>query len=66
MRTYGHQLWEKTGRPEGRDKEFWELANKSCGIRTNLLRCAPPITSDEQELPNLLRASAGFVKTIRS
>lgn len=43
-RTYAPQLWEKAGRSEGRDKEFWELANNSCAIRTGLLRCAP-ITS---------------------
>ncbi|WP_128943861.1 DUF2934 domain-containing protein [Bradyrhizobium zhanjiangense] len=41
IRTYAHQLWEKAGRPEGRDKEFWELAqqelrnqNKSSPVRT--------------------------------
>lgn len=44
IRTYAQQLWEKAGRSEGRDKEFLELANNSCGIRTSLLRCAP-ITS---------------------
>lgn len=41
IRTYAHQLWEKAGRPEGRDKEFWDLAeqelrnkDKSSPIRT--------------------------------
>ncbi|MBB4366795.1 hypothetical protein GGD65_007869 [Bradyrhizobium sp. CIR18] len=41
IRTYAHQLWEKAGRPEGRDKEFWELAqqelrnqNTSSPVRT--------------------------------
>ncbi|WGD54135.1 DUF2934 domain-containing protein [Bradyrhizobium sp. CB1650] len=41
IRTYAHQFWEKAGRPEGRDKEFWELAqqelrnqNKSSPVRT--------------------------------
>ena len=28
IRTYAHQLWEKAGRPEGRDKEFWDLAEQ--------------------------------------
>ncbi|WP_347340237.1 DUF2934 domain-containing protein [Bradyrhizobium cytisi] len=28
IRTYAHQLWEKAGRPEGCDKEFWELARQ--------------------------------------
>lgn len=41
IRPFAHQLWEKAGRPEGRDKEFWELAqqelrnqNKSSPVRT--------------------------------
>lgn len=41
IRPFAHQLWEKAGRPEGRDKNFGNWPNKSCGIRTNLLRCAP-------------------------
>jgi hypothetical protein len=26
IRNYAYQLWEKAGRPEGRDQEFWEAA----------------------------------------
>lgn len=26
IRNYAHQLWEKAGRPEGRDIEFWNAA----------------------------------------
>jgi hypothetical protein len=26
IRNYAHLLWEKAGRPEGRDKEFWHAA----------------------------------------
>ena len=26
IRSYAHQLWEKAGRPEGRDAEFWHAA----------------------------------------
>jgi hypothetical protein len=26
IRNYAHQLWEKAGRPEGRDDEFWHAA----------------------------------------
>lgn len=40
IRTYAQQLWDKAGRSEGRDKEFWELAqqelrnqNKSSPVR---------------------------------
>ncbi|MBR0916480.1 DUF2934 domain-containing protein [Bradyrhizobium japonicum] len=26
IREYAHLLWEKAGKPEGKDKEFWEAA----------------------------------------
>jgi hypothetical protein len=26
IRNYAHLLWEKAGRPEGRDTEFWHAA----------------------------------------
>ena len=26
IRHYAHQLWEKAGKPEGRDNEFWHAA----------------------------------------
>ena len=26
IRNYAHQLWEKAGRPAGRDMEFWHAA----------------------------------------
>lgn len=26
IRNFAHQLWEKAGRPEGRDIEFWNAA----------------------------------------
>jgi Protein of unknown function (DUF2934) len=26
IRDYAHLLWEKAGRPEGRDVEFWHAA----------------------------------------
>jgi len=26
IRSYAHQLWEKAGRPAGRDDEFWHAA----------------------------------------
>jgi hypothetical protein len=26
IRYYAHLLWEKAGRPEGRDMEFWHAA----------------------------------------
>ncbi|MTV15831.1 MULTISPECIES: DUF2934 domain-containing protein [Bradyrhizobium] len=26
IRNYARQLWEKAGKPDGRDKEFWRAA----------------------------------------
>ena len=26
IRNYAYQLWEKAGKPEGRDDEFWRAA----------------------------------------
>ncbi len=26
IRNYAHRLWEKAGRPDGRDMEFWHAA----------------------------------------
>lgn len=26
IRNYAHQLWQKAGRPEGRDMDFWHAA----------------------------------------
>ena len=41
IRTRAHQLWEQAGKPEGREDEFWRLAeqellneDKSSPVRT--------------------------------
>ena len=28
IRTRAHQLWEQAGKPEGREDEFWRLAEQ--------------------------------------
>ena len=28
IRARAHELWEQAGKPEGRDDEFWHLAEK--------------------------------------
>jgi DUF2934 family protein len=30
-----YELWEKAGRPEGREEEFWERARESLAIEEN-------------------------------
>jgi len=41
IRIRAHQLWEEAGKPEGREEEFWNLAeqelrnaDKSSAVRT--------------------------------
>ena len=41
IRSRAHQLWEQAGKPEGREDEFWQLAeqellneDKSSPVRT--------------------------------
>jgi len=41
IRIRAHQLWEEAGKPEGREEEFWHLAeqelrnaDKSSAVRT--------------------------------
>jgi hypothetical protein len=41
IRSRAHELWEQAGKPEGRDEEFWHLAeqelrneDKSSPVRT--------------------------------
>ncbi|GEC54666.1 hypothetical protein ABIF38_003411 [Bradyrhizobium japonicum] len=35
IRDYARQLWEKAGKPDGRDREFWHAAEVElkCGER---------------------------------
>ena len=45
IRDYAHTLWEKAGRPEGRDTEFWHAAE----VELNAESESPdaPTTSDQ-------------------
>lgn len=35
IRRHAYQLWEEAGKPEGRDKEFWERAKELAAIEEN-------------------------------
>jgi len=35
IRARAHELWEQAGKPEGRDEEFWSLAEKDLNERPN-------------------------------
>ena len=34
IRARAHELWEQAGKPEGRDDEFWSLAEKDLNERS--------------------------------
>lgn len=43
IRQRAHQLWEQAGRPEGRDMEFWTLAEVSLAAPEQMQEVnAPP------------------------
>ncbi|MBW7970029.1 DUF2934 domain-containing protein [Bradyrhizobium sp. BR 10289] len=46
IRTYAYQLWEKAGRPQGRDQEFWDAAKAEVDAESEI-----PDPSAEQQ-PN--------------
>ena len=55
IRSRAHQLWEQAGKPEGREDEFWRLAeqellneDKSSPVRTpdNLWAASVPVPND--------------------
>ena len=49
IRNYAHQLWEKAGRPEGRDAEFWHAAE----VELNAESDSPDApTETTQQQPN--------------
>lgn len=62
IRARAHQLWEDEGRPEGREREHWEAAEREFGERKddetpngefNQQTTAPDGASTQQELtPN--------------
>jgi hypothetical protein len=35
IRKIAHELWEKDGRPEGRDREHWEAAKELWAYRSH-------------------------------
>ncbi len=43
IRIRAHQLWEQAGRPEGREHEFWQLAEQEL---RNADRSSPVRTPD--------------------
>lgn len=49
VRNYARQLWEKAGRPEGRDTEFWHAAEIELNAESEspdaLTQPAPPNTN---------------------
>ncbi|MGY3134558.1 hypothetical protein ACVWZM_005240 [Bradyrhizobium sp. USDA 4501] len=48
-----YELWEKAGKPEGRDEEFWHLAEQELINEESPHRCGRPTRCDQPELPDL-------------
>jgi|HubBroStandDraft_5_1064220.scaffolds.fasta_scaffold07701_5 hypothetical protein len=51
IQTRAYQLWEEAGRPEGRDEEFWLLAERALMEKTESLRPEIPTASVAPENP---------------
>jgi hypothetical protein len=52
IRNYAHQLWEKAGRPEGRDTEFWHAAEVELNAESESPDATtPPDQPDSNVLP---------------
>lgn len=42
IRARAHQLWERAGKPEGRDEEFWHQAERELQEMDEIARQEPP------------------------
>ncbi|HLG82879.1 MAG TPA: DUF2934 domain-containing protein [Bradyrhizobium sp.] len=42
IRARAHQLWERAGRPEGRDEEFWHQAERELQQMEDIAGQEPP------------------------
>ena len=49
IRDYAHMLWEKAGKPEGRDQEFWHAAE----VELNAESESPDAATIGQTMPNI-------------
>jgi hypothetical protein len=67
IRKRAYYLWEASGRPEGRDHEFWSRAreliaiegNRSAGRLPNVVvRADPPAKAEPQTMPRRRRRKA--------
>ena len=47
IRARAHQIWEEEGRPEGRDREHWERAERE--VRAAIRDSAPPAEPAQEQ-----------------
>ncbi|MBV8568725.1 MAG: DUF2934 domain-containing protein [Methylobacteriaceae bacterium] len=47
IRARAHQIWEEEGRPEGRDREHWERAERE--VRTGIGDPTPPAEPAQEQ-----------------
>jgi hypothetical protein len=52
IKQRAHRIWEEEGRPEGRDKEHWDMAAELVAIEDNYQATLKPVDRDPDEPEN--------------
>jgi hypothetical protein len=51
IRNYAHQLWERAGRPDGRDMEFWHAAEVELNAESESPDAPSKLTQANNDTP---------------
>jgi|HubBroStandDraft_2_1064218.scaffolds.fasta_scaffold305978_2 Protein of unknown function (DUF2934) len=57
IRARAYRLWEKAGKPEGRDEEFWHRAERELMEKTENVELQSPTESVTLESPENISAA---------
>ena len=57
IKRRAHRIWEEEGRPEGRDKEHWDMAAELVAIEDNYQATLKPVARDADD-PEIAATSA--------
>jgi hypothetical protein len=49
IKQRAHRIWEEEGRPEGRDKEHWDMAAELVAIEDNYSATLQPVQRDPED-----------------
>lgn len=59
IRQRAHEIWEREGRPEGKEKEHWERAEREIGDEAEGITAGSPFAADQAgNLPPLAEVPA--------